>query len=101
MVRKHVACCSDAYAACDGAAAVLILTKWDEFRTDSMMLFLGPSLTSLTAQTSLQCKGPAQVTVLWRIQVEVVQAPMVIITLLRTLHLQEPAVQVSFHQTGR
>ena len=33
-VDEHLVCCDDAYAACEGASAVLILTEWDLFKTD-------------------------------------------------------------------
>ena len=35
---KCLTVCPDAYTACDRAAAILVLTEWDEFRTDRLVL---------------------------------------------------------------
>lgn len=35
-VDEHLTYCDDAYTACEGASAVLILTEWDFFKTDRM-----------------------------------------------------------------
>jgi UDPglucose 6-dehydrogenase len=56
-VREVKACvqiCKDAYEACKGAHAVVIVTEWDEFRVvtnDSSKNELAPELTTLTNGT--------------------------------------------------
>lgn len=36
IVKNHLTCCDDVYAACEGASAVVILTEWDLFKTDKV-----------------------------------------------------------------
>ncbi|KAK3709711.1 hypothetical protein LTR37_010738 [Vermiconidia calcicola] len=36
-VNRHVTYCEDPYTACENAAALVILTEWDEFKTDKLL----------------------------------------------------------------
>lgn len=46
-LKDCVTVCKDAYAACDGASAIVIVTEWDEFKCDSFPTRSTPSMERL------------------------------------------------------
>ena len=54
VVKRCVTVCKDAYEACEGAAALVVLTEWDEFKTDRL------SVPPLLALDDLRIGSPAR-----------------------------------------
>lgn len=61
VVKRCVTVCADPYTACEGAAALVVLTEWDEFKTDRLSvapllalenLRLGPAAQTSSASRS-------------------------------------------------
>ncbi|GAB7366258.1 hypothetical protein MBLNU230_g7816t1 [Neophaeotheca triangularis] len=58
VVKKCVTVCKDAYSACENACAVVILTEWDEFKTDT--LNIPPAMLNQQQLKEAEAKAGAQ-----------------------------------------
>ncbi|KIW07035.1 uncharacterized protein PV09_01929 [Verruconis gallopava] len=54
QLRPNVTVCSDVYAACEGAHAVVVLTEWDEFSNKPSAGYNGPRLDWSRVSRSMQ-----------------------------------------------
>lgn len=61
-VKRCVTVCKDPYTACEGVAALVVLTEWDEFRTGRLSVPPSLALETLRLGESGRGKVPSQST---------------------------------------
>lgn len=62
VVKRCVTVCKDPHTACEGAAALVVLTEWDEFKTDQLSVPPPLALESLRLESSPPSSSKSQST---------------------------------------